>query len=428
MAKTSRYSVNTSPLFLPDFCSVKSVFLGIVLTELLAFILALAPLNKVGFDWGYTIRNFFNDLALISLFVQWITLFSMATLCVLKPFLTQFNSNSIVGIISYCIILLVTNIVGEVAWLIDENINHPNLSFAVQHFWLILQSTLVIAITCGAVLSYLFYKSTGRKALITLVYINIVLTAFILSELVAFLLTPFPFRPIAEQHLLFLLRNLGISAIVSAIVLRYLYVQYSLQQESNSNAHANIQALQSKIRPHFLFNSMNTIASLIRFQPKEAEQAVEDFAELFRVALADASERVTIEEEISLCKQYLHIETLRLGERLQVEWQLNNVPMDSLIPSLSLQPLLENAVYYGIQPLLEGGVIVVTGLFDGQRICLDIESPLPTEPKTHQGHGIGQENIQRRLAFYYGTQAKLIRQEGEGIYCVSLRFPYERKA
>ncbi|AUI69818.1 sensor histidine kinase [Beggiatoa leptomitoformis] len=421
----------TSPpnrLFLPDFCSVKSVFFGIILTELLAFVLVLAPLSKIGFGWGYALRNIFNDLALVSLFMQWITLCSMAMLCLLKDFLSKLGSNKIVGIVSYFIILIISLLVSETAWFIEESLSQIlGQMLNPQHYWLMLQIFAIIAVIDSTMLGYFFYKKIGRKAILVLIYASILLAALILSELIAFLLTPFPLRYIAEQHLLFLLRNLAISAIISAIALRYLYIQYNFQQESNTNAHAHIQALQSRIRPHFLFNSMNTIASLIRFQPKEAEQAVEDFAELFRVALSDASQRVALEDELELCEQYLRIETLRLGDRLRVEWRLNNVPEDALIPSLTLQPLLENAVYYGIQPALEGGTIVITGLFDGTHIRLDIESPLLTSPKTHQGNGIGQENIQRRLTFYYGSQAKLTRRAEQGKYCISLRFPYEKE-
>ena len=159
----------------------------------------------------------------------------------------------------------------------------------------------------------------------------------------------------------FLIRNLTISAIVTTVALRYFYVQFQLKKNIQAEAHARIQALQARVRPHFLFNSMNTIASLTRSDPALAEEVVEDLADLFRVNLADARTRVPLGEELALTRRYLHIEQLRLGERLTVEEDTAGVPQDAAIPMLTIQPLVENAVYHGIEPLPEGGAIRAAG-------------------------------------------------------------------
>jgi two-component system sensor histidine kinase AlgZ len=185
-----------------------------------------------------------------------------------------------------------------------------------------------------------------------------------------------------------------------------------------------MQALSARIRPHFLFNTLTTIASLTRIDPALAEQAVEDLAELFRASVGDAKQRISLAEELVLCRQYLRIESLRLGERCQIEWQIDTLPLDASIPPLTLQPLLENAICYGIQPRPEGGVIRVTGLCDGRHIKIDIENPLP--PESHQdkrqGLHLALDNLRQRLQACYG--GSLETRHGPVLYQVSLRFPY----
>ncbi|OAD21934.1 sensor histidine kinase FimS, partial [Candidatus Thiomargarita nelsonii] len=230
-------------LFLPNSCDVYTVFLGILVTELLAFVFVLVPLT----DWDYT--KLVTDLAMVSLFMQWVTLGSMGLLCLVRRWLS--HNNIIAAFITYLLILMMTWLVSEIAWRL-------NLS--------------------------------------------------------------------SSSHYLLLGRNLGISAIISAIALRYFYVQFQWKKETKANANSRAQALQARIRPHFLFNSMNTIASLIRFQPEKAEYVVEEFAELFRASLADTKTFVTFKKELTLCQQYLDIEALRFGGRLQLVWKVDNIP------------------------------------------------------------------------------------------------------
>ncbi len=223
----------------------------------------------------------------------------------------------------------------------------------------------------------------------------------------------------------FLFNNLAISAIVSALALRYFYVQHQWKRNIESEAQAHIQALQSRIRPHFLFNSLNSIASLTRSHPDEAEAAVMDLADLFRGSLREARLRVPLAEEIELCHKYLHIEKLRLGERLQMRWEIENLPQDALLPSLSLQPLLENAVYHGIEPLAEGGEIVMSGTLQQNMIHVSISNPTNAQSNGRgTGNHIALDNVRQRLQAFYAERGKLTAENSPGRHRVQLSFPY----
>ena len=152
------------------------------------------------------------------------------------------------------------------------------------------------------------------------------------------------------DHAGFVLRSLAIGAVVAALALRYLYIQYQWKRQIVAESRARFQALQARIRPHFLFNSLNTVASLTRSNPELAERLIEDLADLFRACLADSTDASTMADELKLVRGYLDIEALRLGERLQVDWDVEDMPEDTTVPSLLLQPLVENAVYHGIEP------------------------------------------------------------------------------
>ncbi len=223
----------------------------------------------------------------------------------------------------------------------------------------------------------------------------------------------------------FVLRSLAISAIVSALILRYLYLHHQWRLQVEAEAQARLQALQSRIRPHFLFNSMNTIAQLTRSDPPLAERVVEDLADLFRASLADARCLSTLGDELALARGYLRIETERLGERLQVEWQVAELPDDLRIPALLLQPLLENAVYHGIEPSSEPGLVRIAGTRRPGGIELEIANSLPPAGAfSHRnGNRMAVENIRQRLAGCYGDAAGLESEEADGLYRVRLRLP-----
>ncbi len=222
-----------------------------------------------------------------------------------------------------------------------------------------------------------------------------------------------------------LLRNLIVSAIMTGLVLRYFYVQNRLRQKEQAELQARIQALQSRIRPHFLFNSMNIIASLIESEPETAERVVEDLSELFRASLKQADSPVSLEHEIELCKRYIGIEKLRLGDRLRVNWQVEALPASASIPLLTLQPLLENAIYHGIQPLADGGQIGVLIQHQKGAINITVSNPCPeTKVESSQkSNRIALENIRSRLQALYGEKARLSTHVSDGVFVTQLSYP-----
>ena len=222
-----------------------------------------------------------------------------------------------------------------------------------------------------------------------------------------------------------ILRQLVIASIITALVLRYFYVQQQLRAQEQSELRARIQALQSRIRPHFLFNSMNIIASLIETDPHTAESVVEDLSELFRASLNDAGNLVPLAEELALCERYVRIESLRLGDRLTLDWALDPVPGNARVPLLTLQPLLENAIYHGIQPLPEGGRIGVRLWTDDQRVTLEIDNPLTPEPARSDGNRMALANIRSRLAVLFGSRAELHTGARDGRFVTTLSLPLD---
>jgi two-component system sensor histidine kinase AlgZ len=230
------------------------------------------------------------------------------------------------------------------------------------------------------------------------------------------------------DHLFFMSRNLIIAAITTALLLRYLYRQQMWRRQVVAESRARFQALQSRIRPHFLFNSMNTIASLTRSDPGMAEEVVHDLADLFRASLSDARTMSTLGEELELAEGYLRIETQRLGDRLQLEWALQDLPDDAPMPSLILQPLLENAVYHGIEPATEPGQVRIEGAFQKERVELGIRNSIPEGGKISQreGNRLALENVRQRLLALYEEQGQVTVTESDSAYEVRIRFPYQR--
>jgi two-component system, LytTR family, sensor histidine kinase AlgZ len=337
--------------FLPNFCSAEVLFVVVLSAELLAIILSLAlPVYS---------RDILFDLAMNSLFVQWISLTCVGLLCILRKYFAGLSEKH-AAIISYLMILLVSLIISELAW------------------W-----------------SLYVYPNT--------------------------------MAPTRDLHSLFLLRTMGIAAIVGAIVLRYLYVQHQWRKNIEATATSRYQALQSRIRPHFLFNCMNTIASLTRKSPGLAEQSIEDLADLFRASLLEPTELYKISEEWKLCQHYLRIEDHRLGDRLSIEWDIDDLPEDALLPPLSLQPLLENAIYHGIERLPEGGTILISGDFKNNKLNINFSNPIPPAnvEDAHKGNKHAQENIRQRLITIYGEDSDLIISSKDNQYNVKLTIPYQ---
>ena len=216
-----------------------------------------------------------------------------------------------------------------------------------------------------------------------------------------------------------------IAGIITGLVLRYFYVQQRLRLQEQAELQSRIQALQSRIRPHFLFNSMNIIASLIAVDPDTAETVVEDLSELFRASLNETGNQVPLVEELDLCERYLRIESLRLGDRLELNWDIAPHTQQIMIPLLTLQPLLENAIYHGIQPLPDGGMIVVRLRYGEDNVAIRIENPIPTDAHQRESSGnqMALNNIRSRLAVLYGSTATLTTESQSGIFVTELSFP-----
>ncbi len=305
---------------------------------------------------------FWIDLARSSLFLLWIGLGSAWVMCSARRFLAGRNTVQ-VTVISLLLLVLTTAVVSEAAWQLGNYYSHR---------------------TGGAV-----------------------------SEM-------FP-----ASHLPFVLRNVLITTIVGALTLRYFYVSHQWRRNVQMEARSRVQALQARIRPHFLFNSMNTIAALTRSDPDSAEQVVEDLADLFRASLAESKQLVPLREELELAKLYERIELLRLGDRLTVEWSLDDLPPGVMIPGLSVQPLLENAIYHGIEPLPDGGTVSIRGRVENSQLVIEIDNPVNPDvsARRHDGNRIALANVRQRLELAFGQRAGLETHAGDDRFRVALRLP-----
>jgi two-component system sensor histidine kinase AlgZ len=188
---------------------------------------------------------------------------------------------------------------------------------------------------------------------------------------------------------------------------------------------ARLAALNARIRPHFLFNALNTVIALIRSDPKGAENALENLSELFRALLHNPRELSPLSAEIALGRQYLELEKLRLGERLRVQWEIGTLPQETLAPPLMLQPLLENAVYHGIESSAQGGDIQVRMGMTGEMLQIDISNSMgdTAAARRHPGNHMALDNIRQRLALYYDMEATLEHGRKHGRYRVRIELP-----
>jgi two-component system sensor histidine kinase AlgZ len=220
----------------------------------------------------------------------------------------------------------------------------------------------------------------------------------------------------------FLTGTVVVTLMVAAAALRYGWVHQQWRLQVQAAARAELEALQARIRPHFLFNSMNTIASLIRVEPRIAERVVEDLSELFRAVLTGDRRQHALAEEVALLRRYLAIEALRLGERLTLDYRLDRLPAELPVPPLILQPLVENAVYHGVQPLPGGGTVRISGDWVAEGYRITIENPRPAETRGG-GHRIAQRNVALRLSYALGPAARLDVTESATTYRCSVLLP-----
>jgi two-component system sensor histidine kinase AlgZ len=219
-----------------------------------------------------------------------------------------------------------------------------------------------------------------------------------------------------------MLRFTAISLILFGLALRYFYFQFATRNMVKTESSARLQALQARIRPHFLFNSLNTIASLTHDEPDKAERAIEGLADLFRASMkADA--RISLADEIELTRDYIQLESLRLDDRLRVQWQLDN-DLDSItLPALMLQPLVENAIYHGIEPQADGGEVVIS-IRRAHDLQIDISNPLSPAGGSHRpGNQMALENIRERLQLAYNGRAKIRHVAENDLYRVTITIP-----
>jgi two-component system sensor histidine kinase AlgZ len=224
-----------------------------------------------------------------------------------------------------------------------------------------------------------------------------------------------------------LIRSLGISGIAGALILRYLYLHGQWRRQVLARSEARFQALQARIRPHFLFNSMNTVASLTRTDPALAETVVQDLADLFRASLSDPEGGSDLGRELELIRRYLEVEQIRLGDRLRVEWDLEELPENAPLPLLMLQPLVENAVYHGVEPALDRGVVRIAGRYRENRVNLSVRNSLPPEHgqgNHRSGNQMALESVRQRLQSMYPGRCSLTLGRVDDEFQVRLVFPY----
>jgi two-component system sensor histidine kinase AlgZ len=308
--------------------------------------------------------NFWIDLATASLFLMWLGLTCAAVLCRARPWLHTFPEAR-AALIAIALLVVTVGVVSE-------------LVFQVGRFW-----------------------SGGDAAAVN------------------------GFFP--RDHAGFLLRNLAVGFIVSALALRYFYVSAKWKRSIEMEALARIHALQARIRPHFLFNSMNTIAALTRSNPERAEQAVEDLADLFRASLSDTNVRIALRDEFEIARTHQRIEQLRLGERFHVHWDVDDLPQGAQVPSLIVQPLLENAVHHGIEMLSQGGTVSIVGHRSGDMLQIEVRNPIPVQAgySEREGNRMALENIRQRLELAWPHRARVETEQTNGEFCARLVFPAE---
>ncbi len=190
---------------------------------------------------------------------------------------------------------------------------------------------------------------------------------------------------------------------------------------------ARLQALQARIRPHFLFNSINGVLGVLRAEPRRAEAALMDMADLFRVLMRENRDLQPIDDEITLTRQYLDLEKLRLGDRLNVIWKLDKMPADALVPPLVLQPIAENAVYHGIELTQAAGTIEIEVTRLRSELMITVKNPFLEQAGAHHGgNKMAMSNIRERLALHFDAEARMVCGPRDGRYQVQLVLPYRK--
>lgn len=279
--------------------------------------------------------------------------------------------------------------------------------------WIVLLSALLLCSTRQLI-------SRLRLPLATLFSLGLVGIATVATSVIA--QHWLSFWPQVPSDPWWTLRNLVIAIVLSAILLRYFYLRQQLQLREQLEMQARLDSLRARIRPHFLFNTLNSIASLIGTRPDTAEKAVEDLSELFRASLKESSEPTSIADELRLTRLYLDIEKLRLGDRLQVHWDVDEHVLHEPMPALVLQPLVENAVYHGISRLAAGGCVEIGVRQAGERVCITVRNPVPAEMTATPGHNMGLDSVRQRMLAIFGADTQLVAGPADGAFLVRLEY------
>jgi len=340
---------DSTQAYLPDFCAASTLFIIVLVAELIAIALTLASYGPE--------QLFLIELSKTSFLIIWIALLGTALMCQLKSYLESAGQTR-AFVISFLILEAMCITVAEAAW----------------------QLTRIYG-----------------KSLI-----------------------------IDDTHWTFLIRTFALSSIIIALAMRYLYISSEWRRSVVLEAQARISALQALIRPHFLFNSMNTIASLTRTDPARAEEAVEDLSDLLRANLGSSTNRSSLKQELETAAIYQRIEKLRLGDRLAVRWDIDGLPMRTQMPSLTIQPLLENAIHHGIELLPDGGEVKITGSKTDSHLTLSISNPVATgEKRASGGNQMAMANIQQRFELAYGSKGSVVIDDASDRFTITLRFPLD---
>lgn len=339
---------------------------------------------------------------------------------------TEFLPNFCAGEVVFNVIVVAEMLAIVINLIIPRNFLSPTV---LQDLLLISLFIQWIALAGTAVLCYTrkYLNRLPNLRALGMAYLLLLLTTFVVSECAILLLwaigrinTPHPAWYV-DFHIL----TLTISAMINGLLLRLFLAKHELTQRTLSEARAKLQALQSRIRPHFVFNSMNIIASLTRSEPEKAEAAIVDMADLFRMMLFQDENLVPVKNEVDVAKKYLALEALRLDNRLTVNWDIGKFPRKAIMPVLTLQPILENAIRHGIEEMAIGGVVDVRLWEENDQIHIRVTNPIPKvrarQAKSTPGQSL--DNIRQRFQSHYSGQASLISVEEDGRFTVTVVLP-----
>ena len=280
----------------------------------------------------------------------------------------------------------------------------------------LVQPVLLLSLIALFVLNGWLRRLSYRAGLVTVIALEVLLVTLVYRLLA---------EMSGENDLFRLERYWAITAAASGALLYYFHLRSRALSPALSEA--RLQALQARIRPHFLFNSLNAVLSLMRTEPRRAETALEDMADLFRVLMADNRELSTLGREVELTRQYLNLEQLRLGDRLKVDWHVDKMPADARVPPMVLQPLVENAVYHGVEPSMTIGIININAFKVRDEVHVVLKNPYRKSGSHHAGNKMAVGNIRERLALHFDAEASLLTTVTDDEYQVHIRMPYRKE-